>query len=284
MLQDYAFFAMFMVQILMMSVVYPAWLVRYARRQEMSPTVERLAQLYPGVDIGAARERFVTIYRAVNTVIAVFGALLLSALISYPHPSLWDDAAGLYFILQVSPLLVVAAMGLRYSKMLRHAALEPKRKAVLQRRGLFDFVSPFTVFLAVLSYFLFVAFVIYIQQNPFPGFAGYINIGIITFLYAFEGLVVYRLLYGRKFNPFEPHAVYVRGIGTGVKACVYSCIMCVVFISLSFSLALLDLRSWKPFSTSFCLVMCTLLCIAGFMTPPREPRDGEWRPRPSAVP
>ena len=47
---------------------------------------------------------------------------------------------------------------------------EGKRKAILQRRGLFDFVSPFIVFLAVLSYFLFAAFVIYIRQHPFPGF------------------------------------------------------------------------------------------------------------------
>jgi hypothetical protein len=274
MLQDYAFFAMFTVQILAMSIVHPAWLVRYARKQAMTATVQRLEQLHQGVDIDASRERFVAIYRAVNTVIAVLGALLLSAMISYPRPNVRDDAAGLYFVLQVSPLLVVAVMGLRYSKRLQRVAREPKRKAVLQRRGLFDFVSPFTVGLAVLSYFLFVAFVIYIQQNPFPGFAGYTNIVIITVLYTCEGFVVYKLLYGRKFSPFEPHAFHVRGIGTGVKACVYSCIMCVVFISLSFSLALLELRGWKPFATSFFLVLFAALGVRGFMTPPREPGDG----------
>jgi hypothetical protein len=42
--------------------------------------------------------------------------------------------------------------------------LEGKRQAILQRRGLFDFVSPFIVFLAALGYFLFIAFVICIQH------------------------------------------------------------------------------------------------------------------------
>ena len=273
MVQDYAFFAMFTVQILVMSLLHPAFVVRYCRLQASGLPAERIAQLYPGVDIGLARERFCTLYRAVNTVIAVIGLVLLVALPGNVPPKKWDDIAALYYILQVSPLVLAAAMGLRYGRMLKRSALEPKRKAVLQRRGLFDFVSPFTVFLAILSYFLFAALVIYIHQDPFPGFGGYLNIGIVTLLYAFEGLVVYKLLYGRKFNPFETHAVHVRGISTGVKACVYSCIICVVFISLTFVLALLDLLIWRPFATSFCLVTCSILCFVGFRAAPREPGE-----------
>jgi hypothetical protein len=273
MLQDYAFFAMFIVQILVMSVLHPAWLIRFCRMQAASVPAERLAQLYPGIDVGLASERFVTLYRAVNTAIAVLGLVLLVGLVSNVRPGLWDDIAALYFMLQVSPLVLAAVMGIRYSKMLRRSVVEPKRKAVLQRRGLFDFVSPFTVFLAVLSYFLFVGLVIYIQRNPFPGFGGYLNIGIVTLLYAFEGFVVYNLLYGRKFNPLETHAGHVRRIGTGVKACVYSCIINVVFISLNFTLMLLDLQRWKPFATSFCLVTCAALCFAGFRARPREPKE-----------
>ena len=48
--------------------------------------------------------------------------------------------------------------------------LEGKRKAVLQRRGLFEFVSPLVVVLAVLIYFLFVAYMVYLARNPNSGF------------------------------------------------------------------------------------------------------------------
>jgi hypothetical protein len=86
-----------------------------------------------------------------------------------------------------------------------------------------------------LSYFLFVAYVLYIEQNPFPGFDGYITIGAITLVYSLNAFCVYKQLYGRRFNPFEPHAGRVRTIGLGVKACVYSCIAIVVFLSLNFT-------------------------------------------------
>ena len=64
MIEAYAFLAAFTVQILAMSVLYPAWFIRYVRVQATSIPAERLAQLYPGVDVGHAQERFLTRYRA----------------------------------------------------------------------------------------------------------------------------------------------------------------------------------------------------------------------------
>ena len=250
MLEHYAFLAMFTLQVLVMSLLHPAWVVRYCRLQAKSVAAERLAQLNPGVDFDLARERFVTLYRAVNTAIAMLGLVLLIALSGNVPPNKWDDVAAMYFILQVSPLVLGALAGLRYRGKFKRMVLEPKRKATLQRRGLFDFVSPFTVFLAGLCYVLFVALVIYIQRNPFPGFGGYLNVGVVTLVYALEAFVVCRLLYGRKFNPLETHERHARQIGVGVKACVYACIVSVVFISLNFALAMLNLNGWKPFATS----------------------------------
>jgi hypothetical protein len=106
-----------------------------------------------------------------------------------------------------------------------------------QRRGLFDFVSPFVVFLAALSYLLFAAFVIYIQQHPFPGFAGLINLGAPTLVYALNAFVVY--------------------------------------LSLDFSLRLLDLKRWEPFSLSIFFVICALVASMGFAAPLRKPEGEE---------
>jgi hypothetical protein len=281
MIEAYAFLVVFAVQILAISVLHPVWFIRYVRVRAMSFPAEHFAQLYPGADRSVPLERFLTLYRVLNMGIAVLGLLLLGWLFSYLRRPDWDDGpveaiVAVYFVAQMMLQLgLVAWIDVRYSKLLKHSSAEGKRKAVLQRRGLFDFVSPFTVVLAVLSYFLLAGFVIYIQQDPFPGFAGYINIGAVTLVYALNAFGVYTMLYGRRKNPLETHADRVRAIGLGVRACIYSCIACVVFMSLNFTLVLLDLQSWEPFALSVFFVTCALLCFRGFTAPPRRPEaDG----------
>jgi hypothetical protein len=281
MIETYAFLAAFTVQILVVSVLYPAWFIRYLRMQATSLPAERLAQLYPGVDLGHAQERFLTQYRALTTSIAVLGLLLLGWLFSYMRRPDWgygpvEVLVAVYFLaVQMLPLFLVVWLGVRFNKEHKRSLPEGKRTASLQRRGLFDFVSPFVVFLAVSSYLLFAAFVIYIQQHPFPGFAGLINIGAITLVYALNASVVYMMLYGKKRNPFETHARRLHAIGLTVKSSVYSCIVIVVYLSLNFSLGLLDLQRWGPFALSIFFVITALLASMGFIAPPRKPHaDG----------
>jgi hypothetical protein len=280
MIEAYAFLVVFTVQILAISVLHPAWFIRYVRVRAMSVSAEHFAQLYPGVDRSVSLERFLTLYRALNLGVAVLGLLLLGWLFSYLRRPDWDDGpvevvVAVYFVAQMMlQLCLVAWIDARYNKLLRHSSAEGKRKAVLLRRGLFDFVSPFIVFVAVLSYFLSAGFVIYIHQDPFPGFAGYINLGAITLVYALNAFGVYTMLYGKKKNPLETHADRVRAIGLGVKACVYSCIACVVLMSLNFTLVLLDLQSWEPFALSVFFVTCALLCFMGFAAPRQPEVDG----------
>jgi hypothetical protein len=275
MLEACAFFAVFTLQILAISVLHPAWFIKYVRVRALSFPAERFAQLYPGVDRSASLKRFLTVYRVLNLGIAVLGVSLLGWLFSYMRRPDWDDGqvealVAAYFAVQmVLPLCLLAWSGVRYSKVLKHLLAEGKRKALLQRRGLFDFVSPPTVLLAVVSYFLFVGLVIYIELNPFPGFAGYfINIGCVTLVYTLNAFGVYTMLYGRRKSALETHADRLRAIGLGVKAGIYSCIACVVFLSLNFTLVLLDLQRWEPFALSIFLVNCALLCFRGFTAPP----------------
>jgi hypothetical protein len=152
--------------------------------------------------------------------------------------------------------------------------LEGKRKAVLQRRGLFDFVSPLIVFLAALGYVLFAAFVIYMQQHPSPGFPGFIYLGGITLVYALQAAVVYATLYGKKPYPFETYADRMRRIGLVVNSSVYMCIVCVVFVSLNGVLGLLDLHRWEPFAVSVFLVITALLSLMG-MSGTRRPLEAD---------
>jgi hypothetical protein len=277
MIEAYAFLAAFAVQVLVVSVLYPAWLIRYMRMQATTIPAERLAQLYPGIDFDVARERFLTRYRALSAGIAVLGLLLWSWLFSDMRRPDWHEGSveiliTLYFLAaQMLPVGLVAWLGVRFNRDLTRSLPEGKRKAVLQRRGLFDFVSPFVVVVAVLGYFLFAGFVIYLRQHPFAGFAGLVNIGAITLVYAVNALCVYTMLYGKKPNPFEPHADRVHTIGRVVKGSVYSCIVVVVYLSLNFSLRLLHLEKWEPFALSVFLLLGTLLASMGFTAPLRKP-------------
>lgn len=279
MTEVYAFLAALTAQILAMSVLYPSWFTRYCRMQVSSIPAERLAQVFPGVDTQGASERFLTVYRALNALIVVLGLALLAWLYRYMQRPDWADgpvetlAAG-YFVVQVLPLGLILWVVIKLNLTLVKRLLERKRRAVLERRGVFDFVSPFSVFLAGLAYLLFVALVVYIEAHPFAGFAGYLNIGIVTFLYALNASVVYATVYGKKFNPLETHERRIHRIGLTVRACVYSCIACVVFLSLNFTLVLLDLRRWEPFAQSVFFVVCAFICLMGLAPPPHRPGQG----------
>jgi hypothetical protein len=281
MIEAYAFLAAFTVQILVMSVLLPFWFISYVRARAASIPAERLAQLYPGVDVGHAQQRFLTQYRVVTTSIAVLGLLLLGWLFSYLRRPTWDEGKVdvlvlVYFLAAyMLPLVRYSWVGVRFNKEHKRSLPEGKRIAILQRRGLLDFVSPFIVCVAVSSYFLFAAFVIYLRQHAFPGFAGLISLGAVTLVYALNAFVVYMTLYGKKSNPFETHAGRLHTIGLTVKSSIYSCIVIVVYLSLNFSLRLLDLKRWEPFALSMFFVICALVASMGFAAPLRKPEADE---------
>lgn len=276
MIEAYAFLAMFALQVLVMSVLQPAWFSRYVRTKALEFPAERFTQVYPGIDHAGTRERYLARYRALNSGIVVLGLLLMAWLFSYTRRPDWDDGpvevlVAVYFMAQAVPVLLACVYALKYNKLLT-SLLEGRRTAVLQRRELFDFVSPLTVFLAVLAYFLFVAYVLYIARNPFPGFAGpLVNIVCVTLLYAVEAFAVYKSLYSKKVNPLESHAARVHTMGAGVRACIYICIAAVVHMSLNFTLVLLDLQRWEPVGLSAFFVFTALLLFQAFSAPPRRP-------------
>ena len=283
MIETYAFLAAFAVQMLVMSLLIPVWFIKYVRAESASIPAERLAQLFPGVDLKLAHGRFLTRYRALTAGIAVLGLLLLGWLFSYMRRPNWDEGTvdalvAVYFLAAyLLPLVLSAWVGVRFTKEHRRSLVQAKRTATLQRRGLFDFVSPFVVALAALGYVLFAAFVLYLRLHPFLGFAGFINLGALTLVYALNAFVVYMTLHGKKRNPFGTHEGRLHMIGLTVKSSVYSCIVIVVYLSLNFSLRLLDMKRWEPFALSVFFIICALVASMGFAAPLRRPEVNELR-------
>jgi hypothetical protein len=278
MIEAYLFLAAFTVQILVMSVLLPAWYIRNFRVKVARLPADRLAQLYPGVDAGPALERFLFQYRVLTSGIAVLGLLVLGWLYSDPWRTAWNkDVAGFlstaYFLVaMLLPLLLFGRSMNRFNKEYRLTAT--KRTANLRRRGLFDFVSPFAVFLAVMTYFLYVAFLFYIEQHPFPGFAGpLINIVGVTLIYAVNAFGAYIVLYGKK-SPLDTQEARQHAIGLAVKGFVYATILLVVAMSLTHLFRMLELKSWEPFAGSIFYAILAVLTSLGFASPLRE-REAE---------
>ncbi len=258
--ETYAFLTMFTIQILAGSVLCPAMFIKLMRADAASFPVERFAELFPGVDKNLSARCFATRYRAQNTAIGVFGLLLLGWLASYMRRPDWNEVKVLlliavYFLTQMSPQFLFNRNAARYNLRLRASLADGKRKAILQHRGLFDFVSPLVVFLALASYLLFAALVFYIRQRPFPGSGGFINLGVVTLVYAFSACMVFRILYGRKPNPLATPADRNNAIGLAVKIFVYTCIGATVFTALDLTLGLLHLQRWGLFAVSVFLVI-----------------------------
>ena len=287
MIEIYVFLAMFTIQILLGSVLSPTWLIRRVR-VNVASSAERFATLFPGVDHNLSIERFATRYRALNTGIAVLGLLLLGWLFIHMRRADWNQGkvplllTG-YLLAQMVPLALISIKAARINK--AYKAAGGKRKAVLERRALFDFISPFMVILAVLSYLLFAALVLYIRQHPFPGFGGLTNLAIITPGYAFNALLVYGCVYGRNRNPVATHAERLFAMGVIVKMCVYTCIAVTVFASLTLTLSLLRLKRWELVAISVFFVIITLLSCMGVI-PRRRSEDvlGTDGPLPPGTP
>jgi hypothetical protein len=282
MIEAYAFLAAFVAQILAASVLYPSRLIKYVRGWSRDFSSERFAQLYPGVDYIRWVERFVTGYRVANFVIVVLGLLLLGwffALIQHPG---WTDRvtgkAVLYFVVQMSPLALTALYAVvRYHKILLQPSQETKRKAILQRRGLFDFVAPSVVYFAVLSYFLFVAYAIwldlYVYDNAILSRHCYVSIVSVTLVYALNAFVIYKYLYGRK-NPLVTHEGRVHTIGVTVRGGVYCSLATAWFISIFGTLGQPGLQEWRPFALIAFFVVSILLVLSSVTAPPRKPEAG----------
>lgn len=280
MIEVYLFLAVFPVQILAMSVLYPVAFARAVRTSLAKVPAERLAEFYPGVDVGHAHERFLMGYRVANVAVVVLGLALLGWFNSYMQQPAWDEGRvrGIltaYFMLQYLPIAVTAWFTVRFEKVHRRPPPETKRKAVLQRRGPFDFVSPIVVLLAVLSYFLFVAFNFYVARHPFPGYAGpFVNIAIVTLMFGVLGCVMYWFLYVRKIDPLQTHADRMGMLRMLMNTYAWMGILIPLFLSLGFARKLLDLQTWDPLAGTVGFLILSFLSLRSVAVRPHPPEGG----------
>jgi hypothetical protein len=275
MIEIYAFFAMFTLQILGLSVVFPARFIQYTRAKAAEYPAEAFASLYPGVDPLVATEKLLARFRIAHGIIAVAGFVLLGWMVANAPPLTGVKMMIFplsFLMLQMLPMLFLAVTGFRQIAMLRSVSVERKRKAVLQPRGLFDLISPLRAAVEVAIYVAFVAFVLYLMYvvaKPIPASLGYPLIGAATAGLVLQAAFLYWRLRGRKV-PLESPADRMRTTGVQAKHSVYGTLATVVFMSLVILLPRLGLQDWLPFALSTFLVFVALQFCVSVTLPPRS--------------
>lgn len=286
MIEACSFIAAFAVQILVASVLSPMRLITYVRGWAKNFGSERLAELYPDFDYDRWARRFVAGFRTAHIATTLTGVALMAWLMTMIGQPNWIQRATIiataYFIFQMSPLIVTSLyVVIRYWKLLMQPSKDKKRKATLQRRGLSDFVSPAAIAVMLLAYPLFVAYSIwldlYVYDNATLSRECLISLVSISFVYAFNGFILYRSLYSRR-NPLMTDEGRVHSIGVQVKSCVYSSIAVVLFMSLFGTLGQPSLTEWRPFALSIFFIICSLLTMADLKSPSRKPDDDALDP------
>ena len=133
------FYPAFLGQIIVLSLHLPRKALDRVSYVQSYPPSE-FPNLYPGPIEKYDRAR--QIYRRLNTVILLAGLVLLAVLLGRSRSGKWDSAIVTWFyMLQISPLLLVEIWAIRYYRLMRRADTRTTQKAELQPRRLADFIS-----------------------------------------------------------------------------------------------------------------------------------------------
>jgi hypothetical protein len=278
-----AFLVMFALQVVASSVVFPEFVIRRVRRWMRETASERFRELYPEQDLARWVDRFAIVVRILNYAVAAYGIVLLGWFFTVAGRADWASAVKyphvVFIIVQFSPILLLTVYGVvRGFQLMRHPPLESRRSASLQRRTLSDFVSPFAVWLAAISYVAFVAIAVYLDLvvygNETLSRHCLMAIGAVTFVYVLNGVVVYKYLYGKK-NPFVSQEGRAHAIAVNVKGGVYGSTATAWFVALIGVLSQPHLREWQPFALAAFVVFSALLGVMGMSSPPARPGADE---------
>ena len=261
--EDILFYAVFLGQILLISFYFPRKILGQMRYVITTYPPSTYPKLYPkSIEF---YEKALRNYRIVNQLILVAGLLLLAFLVAYPRSGEWDGSIVLAcFMVQLLPVMRLDLSSFKYFRQMRKANSRTTRKAEMQPRRLFDFVSPALFGLAIFVYIAFILLIIYIDQFDFSWFGSYWNIvGVTLINLFFAGVVVWRL-YGKKLDPHQAYEDRMRHIGITVKTLVLISIAATLFVAISVVLKSLDFHSPESVVMSLYLQLIAVIGLRNY--------------------
>lgn len=259
-MQEYMiFYAVFVSQILIISYYYPGKIYRQMKYVFETYPPSAYPKLYPKpIELYERGQRN---YRNINLFILIAGFVILALLVAIPHDVDVHNAIAMgYFFAQMFPVVLLDLGSLKDFKLMRNDNTRTTRKAALQPRRFFDFISPALFGIAAITYIGFVLLVVYIEQFGFPWFGGYLNIVIVTAMNVFFLGIMLWHMYGKKLNPYQAYEDRVRQIRTIGKVLTFTSIAATLFGALSISLSAFDIRHLLPI---FLSMYFQLLAVIG---------------------
>lgn len=191
-------------QIWFLSYYYPKQVVRRIDFVLTHCPENEYPKLYP-----ISIERIKTIklgYQYVNHLIAFVGILIflyftLAVTDLNNYLNILDDIPLLFGMVQFIPLFILELLGYKHLKLMRQKNTQTNRKAELQPRRLFQFISPIYVFIAFAVYFGFIFFELYISNFTLT-FDTIIKLTAVSLVNVMFIVLALKNLYGKKCDPY----------------------------------------------------------------------------------
>ena len=210
----------FLSQIILISFYFPRKLANGIQYLMETYPPSKFPKLYPkSIDYLKIKQRNYKIY---NLIILVLGLVLLGIVfINFPEDSQrqrWEQAIVLaFFMIQFLPLLILEISSFNIFRHMRKTDSRTTRKAVLQPRRFFDFISPILLGVVIFVYVTFVVFIFYFKRFDYPWFGGNLNIVIITGGNLFFSGIAAWNMFGGKLDPYQSHEDRRQQISLVVK-------------------------------------------------------------------
>ncbi len=259
------FYVIFLSQIILISFYFARKILSRMRYVVETYPPSKYPKLYPvPIDIVEKGQRN---FRNMNLFILLAGFLLVLIGV-FSGYSANDSSDGIfltiYFFVQFSPMLLAEISGFKYFKLMRKANLHTTRKAELQPRRLFDFISPTFIGMAIFMYVAFIVFGLYIYQFQFHwGSKAFIMIISLTAANLFFAGIIIWNMYGKKIDPYQAYKDRIRQIGLTVKSLVFISIAATMFLAIAVLFDKFDSDNLMPTVMS---VYFQLLAVISFQT------------------
>lgn len=200
--------------ILLLVVISQVWLLSYFYPKQVVKRINYVLTHCPEQDypklypVPAKRIHTIKlVYQTMNYLFMMIGAgLILYFTYIVPdyraHINILDDLPLLFGIAQFIPLFILELLGYKHLKLMRQQNTQTNRTAELQPRLLFNFVSPFYLALAVLTYLSFIIYELFLCDFILNVDAA-IKIGTVTLTNIMFIAIGMANLYGKKRDPYQ---------------------------------------------------------------------------------
>lgn len=259
-------YAVFLGQIYLISHYFPARFITRVRYVIDNFPVADYPKLFPGAGPNFKEDMAgkLKLFRTVNNAIALIGLAVLFSMLAKgyrPDPLGGDEIFVMfYFMLQIVPFVIVGITEHAQYKAMRGAFKEARRSADLRPRHLFDFVSPFAVFAAIVCFGAWLLYYLTVKGWDQPwGEEVYISVGMTTAMNLLYVWIIGRFIYGKRLDPYQASKDHMKTVEAVTKVLVYSSIGISLFHIISITADEYALEAFDPVFSSLYMQYCALI-------------------------